>query len=385
MKKMKIGIVGNYGNNNQGDEAILGGIITQLERTFALKREDILVFTNNSKHAKDLYGVSTAPLFIDKKTDIMKFISTCIHHRSIIKELDVLLIGGGGILMDLYRSNPFVYGMYGLLVKWTKTPAFIFGAGAGPINTRIGRLFIRMIGNAVQHVLVRDQASKALLASIGVKKPIDVVLDPAFYLEEPGCKQKEHAGLQIGVTAVPYYSGIYWPEEDQHIYNAYVRGMANNLDMLMNKQSDAVIHFFSTRFPEDKQAAEDIQSLMKHRSRTLVYQENLNHQEVYAALSEQDLVIGTRLHSLILALTAKTPVIAVSYHHKVTDVMDALELNRYIVQIDELDQTDDLFEGIYQHMEANSKQTTEEFDSIVPLVREQAINGMDVVKSYLEK
>lgn len=28
---MKVGIVGNYGNNNKGDEAILEGIIQQLE------------------------------------------------------------------------------------------------------------------------------------------------------------------------------------------------------------------------------------------------------------------------------------------------------------------------------------------------------------------
>ncbi|MGY0691401.1 hypothetical protein ACW2QC_01255 [Virgibacillus sp. FSP13] len=42
---MTIGIVGNYGNNNQGDEAILEGILVQIEDAYHMERKDMIVFS----------------------------------------------------------------------------------------------------------------------------------------------------------------------------------------------------------------------------------------------------------------------------------------------------------------------------------------------------
>src|SRR5690625_763302 len=92
-----IGIVGNYGNDNQGDESVLEGIITQLENAFPIERKDIIVFTNNLEQTKKRYRTDVAPLFINRKTDPMKFIATIMHHRKVFPSLDLLIIGGGGI------------------------------------------------------------------------------------------------------------------------------------------------------------------------------------------------------------------------------------------------------------------------------------------------
>src|SRR5699024_6854309 len=136
---MLIGIVGNYGNNNQGDEAILQGILTQLESTYPINREDILVFTNRPQQTREKFGVQVESLYLKRKTAPMTLITTILNHKKVIQKLDLLIVGGGGILMDLYLNGLVLFGMYGKIAQWVKTPYVIYGTGAGPITTRKGK------------------------------------------------------------------------------------------------------------------------------------------------------------------------------------------------------------------------------------------------------
>lgn len=73
---MRIGIVGNYGNNNNGDEAILSGILQQLLHTFPIQIEDITVFSNNPQQTVNRYGVKSYPLYYKKGKNFNTFIHT---------------------------------------------------------------------------------------------------------------------------------------------------------------------------------------------------------------------------------------------------------------------------------------------------------------------
>lgn len=381
---MRIGIVGNYGNDNQGDESILDGIITQVENAYQIDRKNILVFTNNPEQTKQRYGTDVAPLFIHRKTDPMKFIATIQHHRKIFPTLDLLLIGGGGILMDLYKNNPFVYGMYGLLVRMTKIPAAIFGAGVGPINTFIGKQFIKMTATAAKVIAVRDEESKQMLRDIGVKQPINVIMDPAFYLrynEEP---QKNAKPLKIGVTAITYFHDSYWPTHDEKKYGAYIQGMADNLDNILAKEPEAEIEFFSTKHPYDTVTTKDIRDLMTHKDRTIVHDKMLNHQEIIRLITDLDLVIGTRLHSLILSIVAKTPIIGVGYHDKVMDVMESAHCRENTLTINEVSVDPNCMLPIYEEMYDNWEETVNKFATLSERIKEESPDGMELVKTIHE-
>lgn len=382
---MRIGIVGNYGNDNQGDESILEGIITQLENAYPIERKDILVFTNNPEQTKERYGTDAAPLFIYRKFDPMKFIATIRHHRKIFPTLDFLIIGGGGILQDLYRNNPFVYGMYGLLVRMTKVPAAIYGPGVGPLKTTIGRKFIKMIANAAKVIAVRDEGSKQLLQRIGVKKPIHVIMDPAFYVPFTEEQHKNSKPLKIGVTAITYFHRSYWPTHDEAKYGGYIKGMAENLDHILDKEPDAEIQFFATKHPFDTNTTKDIRELMRHKERTAVCDRMLTHREIINLIAEQDMVIGTRLHSLILSIVAKTPVIAVGYHDKVTDVMDAVGCKDYTLTIDQVSNDPDCMLPIYENMKNDWPAILDKFNKLDAKIVQESPNGMDLVKTLHSK
>lgn len=378
-----IGIVGNYGNDNQGDESVLEGIITQLENAFPIERKDIIVFTNNLEQTKERYKTDVAPLFINRKTDPMKFIATIMHHRKILPSLDLLIIGGGGILMDLYKNNPFVYGMYGLLVRMTKVPAVIFGAGVGPINTFIGKKFIKMTVTSTKAIMVRDQESKEVLHSIGVKQPVEVIMDPAFYLPFSKKQQKNERPKKIGVTAITYFHKRYWPTHDETKYNAYIQGMAKNLDHILDNEPEAEIEFFSTKHPSDTMTTKDIHNLMRHKNRAIVHDRLLTHREIINLSAKMDIVIGTRLHSLIMSIVSKTPIIGVGYHDKVIDVMAEIGCKENTLTIEQVSNDSQCMLPIYEEMTHKWNKTINKFDQLSEKIITESPDGMEKIKTIL--
>lgn len=378
---MRVGIVGNYGNNNSGDEAILEGIIIQLEEVFNIARNDITVFSNQPEQMKENYGVNASKLYFKDKNAILTALTTMKKNKPIIQELDLLIIGGGGIFMDLYGTEAFIFGMYGWMAKRANVPSVLYGVGAGPITTKIGKFVLKSLANSTKLVTVRDPKSKELMLKIGVTKEIHVIGDPAFRLHTPDTPARERDDvLNIGVTAVPYHHISYWPTEDKEKYQNYIEGMALNLDNLLEKYPHAHINFFATKHPQDSMVTEDIQKLMKMKERTTVNGQSMNHNEIVAFEGEQDLIIGTRLHSLILALVTNTPIIAVSYHHKVNDFMDMIGCSENNIQIDDLVKNPTFFHDTYKKMDADWEETLEYFEQISLTMKEKAISGMKLLK-----
>ncbi len=345
---MKIGIVGNYGNDNNGDEAILLSIIRQLQKAFDIETKNITVFSNNPKQTAEHYGVQSYPLYYKNGNAVKTFLKTYRENVEVVKTLDFVVIGGGGILMDLYKREAPLYGSYAMMAKNTRVPYVVYGCGAGPLNTGLGKWFIRYMAKHAQNISVRDPKSQQLLKQIGVKRDVHVIGDPAFSLEI------ERAGYgetpkKVGVTAVPYYNASYWPTGDETLYNNYIDGMAKNLDRLI-EEFNVDITFFATKYPQDADVTKDIQRKMKYTSNTSIIDENLKPQKILDLSATFDVLIGTRLHSLILATDAKTPIIGVSYHTKVNDFLQMAGLGEYSLPIDSLHNSDDQFTQLITKM-----------------------------------
>ncbi|MBD8035741.1 polysaccharide pyruvyl transferase family protein [Solibacillus sp. A46] len=345
---MKIGIVGNYGNDNNGDEAILLSIIRQLQKVFQIDTQNITVFSNNPTQTAERYSVQSAPLYYKNGNAVKTFAKTYKENSKVVKNLDFVVIGGGGILMDLYKREAPLYGSYAMMAHNNNVPYVVYGCGAGPLNTGLGKWFIRYMAKHAQNISVRDPQSQALLKSIGVKRDVPVIGDPAFSLEVERSNYNEKP-KSVGVTAVPYYNASYWPTGDEAKYENYIDGMAKNLDRLIEEQQVEVT-FFATKYPQDADVTKNIQAKMKHAQNTKIIDENLPPQRILDLTATFDVLIGTRLHSLILATDAKTPIIGVSYHVKVNDFLQMAGLGNYSLPIEELHKSDDKFAMLFNDM-----------------------------------
>lgn len=345
---MKIGIVGNYGNDNNGDEAILLSIIRQLQKVFNIATENLVVFSNNPQQTAARYNCESYPLYYKNGNAPKTFIKTYKENSKVVKGLDFVVIGGGGILMDLYKREAPLYGSYAMMAKNAGVPYVVYGCGAGPLNTGLGKWFIRYMAKHAQNISVRDPQSQQLLKEIGVKRDVHVIGDPAFSLVVNRTEYSA-APKKVGVTAVPYYNASYWPTGDETLYNNYIQGMAKNLDRLV-EEHDVDITFFATKYPQDADVTKDIQQLMKHGAKAMIIDENLPPQRILDLTETFDVLVGTRLHSLILATDAKTPIIGVAYHVKVNDFLQMAGLGDYSLRIQTLHETDDQFTTLFEAM-----------------------------------
>ena len=186
------------------------------------------------------------------------------------------------------------------------------------------------------------------LFPIGVKREVHVIGDPAFSLEVERTNYSEKP-KSVGVTAVPYYNASYWPTGDTTKYENYIDGMAKNLDRLV-EEHHVDITFFATKYPQDADVTKDIQAKMKHPENTKIVDENLPPQRILDITSTFDVLVGTRLHSLILATDAKTPIIGVAYHVKVNDFLQMAGLGSHSLPIGTLHDSDDQFAMLFKNM-----------------------------------
>ena len=380
---MKIGIVGNYGNDNNGDESILYGLLHQVKQTFQVTNDDITVFSNNMQQTAERYGVTSYPLYYKKNNLYKTFIHTYKNNKQYVSTFDLLIIGGGGILMDFYRREAHLFGTYALMAHQSNTPYIIYGCGAGPLDTISGKISIRLMCRYAKSISVRDPDSKKLLQKIGVKKEIDIIGDPAFTLKKVRDVYADKP-KKIGVSAVPYYNANYWPEGDIKKYDVYITGMAKNLDHVIAEQN-VDITFFATKFPQDVTVTKDIQKKMKHHERTTIIDENLLPERIIEITSELDIIIGTRLHSLILATNSETPIIAISYHTKVQDFMSLVGASDRCIQIDDLSDDDYALTKLVNKVANNWEHYIQESKNISNFTHKEALKGQELMKKAVTR
>src|SRR5581483_5486292 len=100
----------------------------------------------------------------------------------VIRELDVLVLGGGGILFD---GEVDAYLREVLIAHEVGVPVMVYSISAGPLVRRESRLAVRDALNAVPTtvITVRDRLGLRLLEDVGVTQEIQLAADPAFLLE----------------------------------------------------------------------------------------------------------------------------------------------------------------------------------------------------------
>jgi polysaccharide pyruvyl transferase WcaK-like protein len=91
---------------------------------------------------------------------------------------------------------------------------------------------------------------------------------------------------------------------------------------------------------------------------------------------EMDVVIGTRLHSIILSLDAETPVIGVGYHHKVAHFMQMVGKADQCVSMSDISESSQHFLNIVEKMDDSWEEVQLEANRISGELKEKAAKGL---------
>lgn len=307
----KLVIVGYYGFNNIGDEAVLYSML----RTLRSPQGDlkITVLSNEPEKTAKNYGVQAVDRWQFK--EVFKT----------IRQGDLIILGGGSLLQDItsFKSLFYYLGIV-LIAKALRKKVFFYAQGVGPITKGVSKKAIKQIVNKVDMITVRDSASKKLLQEIGVTEPEILVKTDAvlgLYAHEmdkkQGLKYLEKNEVELGEGAPPII-GI--SVRDWRDYQGYKKALAFVGDELVKRGYQIV--FLPFHFPDDIVPSREIANMMKEPA--VVIRDQLGVTEVLGSLSALHLLIGMRLHALIMASVMEIPVVGISYDPKVDAFMKLL-------------------------------------------------------------
>ena len=309
---MKVLLSRYYGFDNAGDEAVLFAIIQALHA--AVPDVEITVLSNQPEKTEEQFGVKA----VDRwgKTALLKAVKNC----------DVFISGGGSLLQDVTSKNGILYYL-GLikLAQFFKKKVMIYAQGIGPVLHGRNRVLLRKILNKVDIITVRDLESRVELMQMGVYQEIMVCSDPVMGIPTEMISAEEGKALLV-------QEGLL--EDERPVLMVAVRHWKNheNLTKEIAAYCDNVVQqgwqvvFLPFHYPEDVDAGNDILSNMRYAKNVVVLQKNYTPLETMGILKNADMIVGMRLHSLIMGAAMQKPVIALSYDPKVKSFMNLLRL-----------------------------------------------------------
>jgi polysaccharide pyruvyl transferase CsaB len=310
-KQLRIGISGSYGGMNLGDEAILQGIVSQIRSTVPAH---ITVFTRNPRDTLARHHVERA---IPVRELTRKEITPEIQ------DLDVFILGGGGILYDRDVDG---YLREVLLAQELGVPVFVYAISAGPLDSSAARRKVETALSAAAIVSVRDRQAYRLLEDVGVSSEMHLTADPAFLLqpEELPLEALKAEGVEFDRHLVGFSvrePGPAAPDIDPDEYYAL---LANAADFVIERLDADVVFVPMEKF--DVQHSHGVVAHMKNSERAEVLRRRYSPGQILDLMGRFEFAVGMRLHFLIFAALRGTPFTPLPYASKVSGLLEDLEM-----------------------------------------------------------
>ena len=376
-KYAKVAMCGFYGAGNTGDEAILSAIINSVRR----KNPDteFTVLSLNPAETEKLHKVKA--IFMPPFG--LKWITQFKKILEVIKNSDIVVIGGGGLLQDAHNYFAIPRYVYvAILAKSFKKPLMFYSVGVGPIKNWIEKILVRVGCNLSDIITVRDKPSKELLLSLGVRKaPIIVSADPVFALQSINSKKAEEILRKEGVTIDRPLIGVSVRKTEWH-QAEIIDDIAKLLDYAISRYRATIVFipFGYDGKPTDLEVSKCAMNRMKKKQKVYLISGKYSPQEIMGIISQLDFLIGMRLHSLIMSATQGVPALAISYLPKVKDVLKQLGYkDTYIIESYPLFPNFDQMKKILDNVWQDKQEIKKEVNTKSKTIRTKALESSNLM------
>lgn len=299
-------VSGYYGFGNLGDEAILEELINELKKLVAPSQ--IVVLSNDPQKTREVFGVDAVDRW--KPANLLP----------LLKRTALFISGGGGLFQDStgIKSTIF-YGCQILLVKALGRKVCIYAQGIGPLKGEGARALARMCLGQANFLTVRDKDSQKLLADWNISSTLTA--DPVWCLEQTDIPA--HALAQINaLKATPGLTVGLSLRTAANFSSKHLDDLVSVMDRSFPLETKVLL--LPLQMDQDAQPltsfAEQWQAKGRH-AEVLHTDEIKKPSQWLAVLSRLDMLVGMRLHALIMSLKSGVPVVGLAYDPKVRHVL----------------------------------------------------------------
>lgn len=252
-----------------------------------------------------------------------QFIGDAGSYIELFREADAVLVSGGTPIYDYGHVSRLIH--MGLPVL-NRKPLYLFGVGAKPLTSRVGRNTVRMLLRHAARVSVRDTPSMRLLNGLGAES--ELTGDSAHALQAQGSVERDMNLILIcpRFLSLSHRASYHEPLSAGQIES--VRGaLAGAADTLQRRGYTVKFLPFHTVEPDNDQN-EITAVLQRMKGDAPVLERPGSPQEAVSTLGKAGLVVGLRLHSLVLAAQSGTLVASIGYDSKVGGFMEMIKQER---------------------------------------------------------
>ena len=328
---------------------MLAGMLCLLQRCLGPNYLDqITVYSNDPEDTAMRHGVATLRHQFPRRRreKWMKW----TEHGLALWQHQFFILGGG----DLLRDSPDREVAIAWLQPLQRAMALgcrtiVLGISVGEVWRPQTKTAIVKTLNQVDLIAVRDQQSQEQLQQMGITRPVYVTSDLALQITStqlqpgpqtisavsaPTVSAPTVSAPTIGISIRSLTGRI--PGLDQAVEQSFYREMAKIIDYLIEtKDASVSLLPFQTHpssymaqhrpMDNDEVAIATVLEQCQQRQRVKVHGAFESVEQATDTLQSFDLMIGTRLHSLILAAGLGIPLLAAVYDRKVSGFMTEID------------------------------------------------------------
>jgi len=325
-----------YGQGNVGDEAILEGILRDLEEVRG--EIEVSVLTWRPQSTAERLGVRGIK------------VTTTSPLRAVL-DADLVICGGASIFapywpqkepLGILKGYPLYPSVFTLWARLLGKPTMIYAAGVEPLRLRWMQRVVAFACRCASAVTVRDPASATLLEEWGAPRGKALAAaDPAFSLRpasNSGLAEDfmRRQGIASSSRPLVGLSLAYEPEAIKRPQRL-AAFFAQAADYIAEELQATPVFIPMNTTPEfDHWVMSEAIRTMRRPEEARLLSGDYAPSELLAFLAHVDLVISTRMHLLILAMVAGTPFLAVSRGPKIDSLVERIGAEVF-ARTDELD------------------------------------------------
>lgn len=345
---------GYYGYGNAGDEAVLAGLVQGFRAARPAADLELVALSGNPSETEKTHGIGA----------VNRYGAGALVQA--IRRTDLFLSGGGSLLQDVTSAHSLFYylGVVRLAQMLGKKTMFI-AQGIGPLGRLRSRRLVASVANRLDFVTVRDPASAELLRHIGVKRPpIEVTADSALLLTPDGMPQAQ-AGFGVALRPWHGQEGL-----ASHVADACKPALGGHRALLFPMQ------------PETDQALMEQFARQWHQvNRVTLCSAQKGLPALLTNLGSCEMVLGMRLHALILAAACGVPSVALSYDPKVAAFMQSSGQGDAVYDLAQSDP--EALTATLARVWAEREARGAALQSLLPTLRAQAARNVDAALSLV--
>ncbi|MEK1854358.1 MAG: polysaccharide pyruvyl transferase family protein [Phyllobacterium sp.] len=351
---MKIGLLGQFGSGNTGND---GSLEAMLDFLRASKPDaELLCICSNPKAVTEKYNVAAISIggFVAKGrwfnrinkvfADVPRRMASLLSVLTGLRGADLLIIPGTGILDDFQETAfgwPFVVFRWCLAARLRNARVAFVSIGAGPIEHPLSRWFLTSAARMAQYRSFRDDFSREYMKGVG----LDVSRDPrypdiAFRLPAPAsAPARDLTRTTVGVGIMDYHGWSKVNAGGETIYQTYIGKLSSFICWLVEEGHDVRLLTGDLR---DWKAVDDVLAKIAASGSAFASDRiTIGHghslQELMDEIGQTDMVVVSRYHNVVCALKLGRPTISLSYNQKNDYLLAQFEQAHYCQHIETFD------------------------------------------------